>query len=137
MRKLSSENAAMTPNRLADQSSGLQPSGVGRGVAYGAPLGIARGLASTAEPRIHTETGRMLADSSEMSSDTTSRSICMRAPTRIDLGGGWTDVPPYCDNEGGFVCNVAIDRYATATLSANGEVGATSSADAPLMQAAF
>jgi len=26
-------------------------------------------------------------------------------------------VPPYCDREGGFVCNVAIDRYATAIVS--------------------
>jgi D-glycero-alpha-D-manno-heptose-7-phosphate kinase len=45
------------------------------------------------------------------------REIIARAPTRIDLGGGWTDVPPYCDREGGFVCNVAITRYATATVS--------------------
>jgi D-glycero-alpha-D-manno-heptose-7-phosphate kinase len=45
------------------------------------------------------------------------RTVVARAPTRIDLGGGWTDVPPYCDNEGGFVCNVAIDRYAVATLT--------------------
>ncbi len=45
------------------------------------------------------------------------RPIIVRAPTRIDLGGGWTDVPPYCDREGGFVCNIAINRYATATLS--------------------
>src|SRR6185436_13051718 len=42
--------------------------------------------------------------------------IVARAPTRIDLGGGWTDVPPYCDREGGFVCNVAISRYAIARL---------------------
>ncbi len=47
-----------------------------------------------------------------------SRKVATRAPTRIDLGGGWTDVPPYCDREGGFVCNVAISRYATATLAA-------------------
>ncbi len=38
-----------------------------------------------------------------------------RAPTRIDLGGGWTDVPPYCDEQGGFVCNVAITCHAVAT----------------------
>jgi D-glycero-alpha-D-manno-heptose-7-phosphate kinase len=44
------------------------------------------------------------------------REILARAPTRIDLGGGWTDVPPYCYREGGFVCNVAITRYATARL---------------------
>jgi D-glycero-alpha-D-manno-heptose-7-phosphate kinase len=42
--------------------------------------------------------------------------IVSRAPARIDLGGGWTDVPPYCDREGGFVCNVAIARYSTVTL---------------------
>lgn len=45
------------------------------------------------------------------------RSITTRAPTRIDFGGGWTDVPPYCEREGGFVCNVAISRYATATVT--------------------
>lgn len=46
------------------------------------------------------------------------RTIAFRAPTRIDFGGGWTDVPPYCDREGGYVCNVAITRYATVRLSA-------------------
>src|SRR5690348_9636813 len=43
--------------------------------------------------------------------------VTFRAPTRIDFGGGWTDVPPYSDEQGGFVCNVAIARYATVTLS--------------------
>lgn len=43
------------------------------------------------------------------------KAVAVRAPTRLDLGGGWTDVPPYCDNEGGFVCNVAIGLYAVAT----------------------
>ncbi|HLV26560.1 MAG TPA: hypothetical protein VKZ41_09620 [Gemmatimonadales bacterium] len=43
--------------------------------------------------------------------------LSARAPVRVDLGGGWTDVPPYCDEAGGFVCNLAIARYATATLS--------------------
>jgi D-glycero-alpha-D-manno-heptose-7-phosphate kinase len=66
-----------------------------------------------------------------------SRTVVARAPTRIDLGGGWTDVPPYCDREGGFVCNVAITRYATATVSAvegaDGNVGANS--DSGLLRA--
>ncbi len=44
--------------------------------------------------------------------------IVTRAPTRIDFGGGWTDVPPYSDEIGGFVCNVAITRYATARVRA-------------------
>lgn len=47
--------------------------------------------------------------------------VVARAPARIDLGGGWTDVPPYCDREGGFVCNVAITRYAVVRLSASRE----------------
>jgi D-glycero-alpha-D-manno-heptose-7-phosphate kinase len=45
------------------------------------------------------------------------REVVARAPTRIDLGGGWTDVPPYCDREGGFVSNVAITRYSVARLT--------------------
>lgn len=42
--------------------------------------------------------------------------IVVRAPTRIDFGGGWTDVPPYSDEVGGYVCNVAITRYATVSV---------------------
>lgn len=42
--------------------------------------------------------------------------IVAGAPTRIDLGGGWTDVPPYPERDGGFVCNVAIDRHAHVRL---------------------
>jgi D-glycero-alpha-D-manno-heptose-7-phosphate kinase len=51
--------------------------------------------------------------------------LVARAPTRLDFGGGWTDVPPYPEERGGFVCNLAIDRYATVTLSAAGESDAT------------
>src|SRR4051794_34290503 len=43
--------------------------------------------------------------------------IVTRAPTRIDFGGGWTDVPPYSDEMGGYVCNIAIARYATVTVT--------------------
>ncbi len=39
-----------------------------------------------------------------------------RAPVRIDLAGGWTDVPPYSAEKGGAVVNAAITRYAYATL---------------------
>ena len=39
-----------------------------------------------------------------------------RAPARIDFGGGWTDVPPYGEEIGGFVCNLAITRYAVVML---------------------
>jgi D-glycero-alpha-D-manno-heptose-7-phosphate kinase len=44
------------------------------------------------------------------------RSLVARAPVRIDFGGGWTDVPPYSEERGGCVCNVAIARYAVASL---------------------
>ncbi len=42
-----------------------------------------------------------------------------RAPVRIDLAGGWSDVPPFSAEQGGAVVNVAITRYAYATLFAN------------------
>src|SRR5512146_2584800 len=46
------------------------------------------------------------------------RRIQALAPTRIDFGGGWTDVPPYTTEQGGCVCNLAITRYAAARLVA-------------------
>ncbi|MFW5867390.1 MAG: GHMP kinase [Armatimonadota bacterium] len=42
-----------------------------------------------------------------------------RAPVRIDLAGGWSDVPPFSTEAGGAVVNVAISRYAYATLIGN------------------
>lgn len=44
------------------------------------------------------------------------RTLIARAPTRLDFGGGWTDVPPYCEERGGFVCNVAIASHAGVTI---------------------
>jgi D-glycero-alpha-D-manno-heptose-7-phosphate kinase len=45
-------------------------------------------------------------------------SLVARAPTRLDFGGGWTDVPPYPEERGGFVCNLAIERRATVRIAA-------------------
>ncbi len=44
--------------------------------------------------------------------------LTCRAPLRIDLAGGWSDIPPFAERVGGAVLNVAITRYVEAELNA-------------------
>ena len=42
------------------------------------------------------------------------------APVRLDLAGGWTDVPPFSDREGGVVVTAAIQLFARAEVRVGG-----------------
>lgn len=44
--------------------------------------------------------------------------IRSRSPVRISFGGGGTDVPPYCNENGGCVVSATISKYAYSTLIA-------------------
>jgi D-glycero-alpha-D-manno-heptose-7-phosphate kinase len=37
--------------------------------------------------------------------------VVAKAPCRIDFAGGFTDVPPFCEDEGGFVVNAALQTF--------------------------
>lgn len=56
------------------------------------------------------------------------RLVVARAPLRVSLGGGGTDLPSYADRFGGLVVSLAINRYVSVTVfprSFTGEIRLT------------
>ena len=47
--------------------------------------------------------------------------ITVRAPCRIDLAGGWTDVPNFCRSKSGEVVNIAINKYTRCVMELDDE----------------
>ena len=57
-----------------------------------------------------------------------------KAPVRIDLAGGWSDAPPFCEQVGGDVVNIAINHYAHADLQVDdsGRLSVSYTCDVPI-----
>tara|TARA_B100001996_G_scaffold91573_1_gene68215 strand:+ start:2026 stop:2907 length:882 start_codon:yes stop_codon:yes gene_type:complete len=57
-----------------------------------------------------------------------------KAPVRIDLAGGWSDAPPFCEQVGGDVVNIAINKYAEAEviIDTTGKLSASYSCEIPV-----
>lgn len=62
------------------------------------------------------------------------KTVTVRVPVRIDLAGGWSDVPAFCSTHKGEVINLAINRYITAEMHIDDErrISVNYSSDMPI-----
>ncbi|MDC7286382.1 bifunctional fucokinase/L-fucose-1-P-guanylyltransferase [Blautia schinkii] len=60
----------------------------------------------TVKDVIYKEYERLLPDSSSYKIE--KKDAYVNLPVRVNFGGGWTDTPPYCNEQGGVVLNAAV-----------------------------
>jgi fucokinase len=112
--------------RARDLEASAPTEAASRSYAAGLFFGQA-GLAQEAEES-HAMAFRLVQTAVEMGSDTQELNattswrhdeVIVEAPARIDLGGGWSDTPPFCLDWGGTVLNIAVllnDCYPIQTV---------------------
>ena len=73
------------------------------GQAYDYPEGL---CFKTIQSEVYKEAVKLLPDSSRY--HIVKERVDVQLPVRVNWGGGWTDTPPYCNENGGIVLNAAI-----------------------------